>query len=217
MNTDAAIRQNMVATQVRTNKVTDPRIIAAMETVARERFVPSSLEAVAYVDHDLEIAPGRYLMSPMVFARLLQEAGIRGSDVVLDVGCGTGYSAAIIAGIAGAVVALESDPALAEQASELLTEFQVDNVVVVTGNLRAGHPGQAPYDVIVVNGAVETLPTSLTGQLAEGGRLVGVIVESGISSASLYLKQGGTLSRRVLFEAGAKILPGFEAPPAFTF
>lgn len=217
MNTDAAIRHNMVATQVRTNKVTDTRIIAAMEAVARERFVPSSLEAVAYVDHDLEITPGRFLMSPMVFARLLQAAGIGGNDVVLDVGCGTGYSAAVISDIAGAVVALESDAGLADQASELLTEFQVDNVVVVSGDLSAGYPDQAPYDVIVLNGAVEALPEALTGQLANGGRLVGVILEGGISSASLYLMQGETLSRRVLFEAGAKLLPGFEAPPEFTF
>ncbi len=217
MSTDAAIRRNMVATQVRTNKVTDSRIIAAMETVARERFVPASLEAVAYVDHDLEISPGRFLMSPMVFGRLLQAAGIGENDVVLDVGCGTGYSAAVISGIAGAVVALESDPGLADQASELLTEFQVDNVVVVSGDLSAGHPDQAPYDVIVVNGAVEILPETLTGQLADGGRLVAVIMEGGIGSASLYLMQGETLSRRAVFEAAARLLPGFEAPPAFTF
>jgi len=214
----AAVRHNMVENQIRPNRVTDPRVIEAMEAVPRELFVPKSLRGLAYIDEDLEVAPGRYLMEPMVMARLLQAAEIGPDDVVLDIGCATGYGPAVLARLATTVVGLESDPALAERATTLLAELGADSAAVVTGPLEAGYAAQAPYDVIVIEGAVEVVPEAITDQLAEGGRLVCVVAGRGtVGKLTAFLRLHGAISRRTEFDAAVPPLPGFQSPPRFEF
>jgi protein-L-isoaspartate(D-aspartate) O-methyltransferase len=212
-------RRSMVDSQLRTNKVTDPRLLTAFETVPRELFVEPALADVAYCDEDMPCGVGRWLMEPFVAARLLQSLGIGAGDVVLDVGCGTGYEAAIIAHLAATVVGLESDPALVARANALMTELAIDNAVIVEGDLVEGHSAQAPYDAIFVSGAVAEVPESLLGQLGEGGRLGAVCVTPGCQtgSATLFLRRGGVVSSRKLFDAAVPLLPGFEPKPGFVF
>lgn len=213
----APARLNMVEGQIRTNKVTDRRIVDAMAAVPREMFVPKSLKGVAYIDQAIRIASDRYLMEPMVLARLLQAADIGPEAVVLDLGCGTGYSTAILARLAAAVVALESDSTLADTATENLTELQADNTAVVTGKLPEGCPDQGPYDVAVIEGAIEQVPPAIIEQMAEGGRVVAVVNQDGIGRATLFIRQGDNLSGNVLFEAAVPPLPGFGRERGFVF
>jgi protein-L-isoaspartate(D-aspartate) O-methyltransferase len=211
-------RLHMVDSQVRPNKVTDPAIIEAMLAVARERFVPSSLRGIAYIDDDIPLGGGRYLMEPMVFGRLLQMAAIGRNDVVLDVGCGPGYASAVMARLAREVVALEEDAALARQAAGLVAELALRNVAVVEGRLAAGYAARAPYDVILVNGAVAAVPAEFVGQLADGGRLIAVVkAKSGMGGAVLMTRAGNAFGQRILFDAATPLLPGFAAPPGFEF
>lgn len=210
-------RQNMVLSQLEPSQVTDPLVTEAMAAVPREAFVPSHLTGVAYVDEDLEIAPGRYITEPMVFARLLQAAKVRPGDLVLDIGCGTGYSTAVLARLAATVVALESEPDLAARASETLARLAVDNAAVVTGPLAQGMAPQGPYDVILLAGAIPDLPVALSEQLADGGRLVAVIDEGGVGKATLFARHDGVVSGTVLFDAAIPTLPGFDRPGAFVF
>jgi protein-L-isoaspartate(D-aspartate) O-methyltransferase len=213
----AIARQHMVDSQVRTNRVTDERLIEAIRSLPRERFVPERARARAYVDDDVEIAPGRYLMEPMVTARLIQAAEAKADDMALVVGAGTGYAAALLARLAHTVVALESEPALAQRASAVFGELAIDNAVVVEGALNAGCARHAPYNVIYLDGAVEQVPAALTGQLAEGGRMVGVLLDRGVGRATLWIKTGTAVSHRVLFDANVAPLPGFAAPARFVF
>lgn len=218
-NTDfTAARINMVEGQIRPNKVTDFRLVDAFMNVPRELFVPKALRSIAYVDEDIQVAPGRFLMEPMVLARLLQEARIGTQDVVLNVGSGTGYSAAIIGRVAATVVALEADAALAAQATKTLQDISIDNAIVMQGPLQDGWPAQMPYDAIILDGAVAEVPPALLDQLNEGGRLVGVIIGTGgVGTARLYKKVGGVVSGRSLFDAAIRPLPGFEPKPVFEF
>jgi protein-L-isoaspartate(D-aspartate) O-methyltransferase len=214
----AAARFNMVESQIRPNKVTDPRVLRAISEVPRERFVPKKLMGIAYVDEDLAVAPGRYLMEPMAFARLLQDAAIQPGDIVLDIGCATGYSTAVLAKLAATVVAVESDPQLVERASTVLAELNVDNAVVVAGALEEGYAEQAPYDVILLGGAVEEVPRSITDQLGEGGRLMAVVTGgSRVGKGNLIHRVHGDLSGRVLFDAAVPPLPGFAVERGFVF
>lgn len=213
----ATSRRMMVDGQVRTNDVTDLRLIAALLEVPRERFVPRNLQPLAYLDRDLAVGPGRAMLKPMVLARLIQAAEIGEHDLVLDVGCATGYSAAVMARLADAVVALEEDPELARTANQVLAEVGASNVAVVTGSLTGGWPGQGPYDVIVLNGAVEVVPDALLAQLKDGGRVVAVVGGRPMAKATLYRASGGHVSARPLFDAAAPELPGFARPPAFVF
>jgi len=208
-------RFNMVETQIRPADVTDPQVLAAMNAVPRERFVPSAAVALAYADVPVQIAPGRYLLDPRSFAKLLQLAEIGPEDRVLDVGCGTGYSAAVLARLAGEVIALEQDADLVRVASGLLANA-VGKVEVVQGGLIEGVKGQAPYDVIFVNGAVEQVPESLLGQLAEGGRLV-TFLKDGQSRAWLFLKEKGQVGKRPDFDADVPVLAGFRKAVGFVF
>lgn len=208
-------RFNMVETQIRPADVTDPQVLAAMNAVPRERFVPSAAVALAYADVPVQIAPGRYLLDPRSFAKLLQLAEIGPEDRVLDVGCGTGYSAAVLARLAGKVIALEQDADLVRVASGLLANA-VGKVEVVQGGLIEGVKGQAPYDVIFVNGAVEQVPESLLGQLAEGGRLV-TFLKDGQSRAWLFLKEKGQVGKRPDFDADVPVLAGFRKAVGFVF
>jgi protein-L-isoaspartate(D-aspartate) O-methyltransferase len=213
----ALARQNMVDGQIRPNKVIDPTLIEALATVPRERFVPDRLRSIAYVDEDIRIGPDRWLMEPMVLARLLQVAEVERSDVVLDIGCASGYAAALLSRMANTVVALESEPELAAIASELLSELSADNVVVLEGSLEAGCPKQAPFNVILIEGAVETVPPAITAQLAEGGRLVTVMRGNGPGRATLMTRTGGVVSGRPAFDASVAWLPGFRMEPGFVF
>ncbi len=214
----AQARSNMIDSQLRTNKVTDTRVLEAFGAVPRERFLPEARAGVAYIDEDLEVAPGRYLMEPMVLARLLQAAQIEPDDIVLDVGCTTGYSSAILARLADTVVALESDPALCQRANETLQDLGIDNAVVVTGELTAGYEKQAPYNVMLLGGAVADLPAAILSQVAEGGRLVTVMAsQAHLGQAVLVGRNAGQASRRVLFDAAVPQLPGFVKEPGFVF
>lgn len=208
----------MVESQLRTNKVTDNRVLEAFEAVPRERFVPEAKSNLAYIDEDLAIGGGRYLMEPMVLARLLQAAEIGPGDVALDIGCGTGFASAVLARLAGTVVSLESESNLAARATALLEELGADNAVVVEGALAEGYAKQAPYDVILLGGSVGEVPAPIFDQLSDRGRLIAVLRdERGIGEASLFRRSGGSVSRRALFDAATPFLPGFEKESGFVF
>lgn len=214
----AQARQNMVDCQLRTNKLVHAALIGQFEQIPRERFVDEAVQSIAYVDEDVAMGNGRYLMEPMVLARVLQELSVGPTDVVLDVGCGTGYSSAVLSGLAATVVGLEVDTNLAARANDLLTDLAADNAVVVEGPLSAGYATQGPYDVILVGGAVSSVPPALTDQLAEDGRLAAIIDDgSGPGKAVLVIKKDGIVSHRVLFDASVPKLPGFEPKEEFVF
>ncbi|MGH6882236.1 MAG: protein-L-isoaspartate O-methyltransferase family protein, partial [Hypericibacter sp.] len=185
--------------------------------VPRELFVPRALKSVAYLDEDLQIAPGRYLMEPMVLGRLLHLAEVKASDQALVIGCGNGYSAAVLARFANSVVAVESDAALAQRAQELLAELGATNVSLVRGPLTAGHPAKAPYDVILIDGAVQEIPDPIAAQLSVGGRLVAVLQADGPGRAILATRTEAGLSQRVVFDCSVPPLPGFAKAPSFVF
>ena len=215
---DAAnARRLMVEGQVRTADVTDPELIAAMLTLPREQFVPPALAPLAYLDGDLPLGKGRALLKPMVLAKMIQAARIAPADRVLDVGCGTGYSSAVLGRLAAAVVALEVDADLARQAKANLAAVGADKVEVVVGPLAAGWPAGAPYDVILLNGATEVTPETLGRQLKPDGRLLCVHGGSPASKAVVYYPAEGRLVGRPAFDAAAPVLPGFAAEPAFVF
>ncbi|MDE0944033.1 MAG: protein-L-isoaspartate O-methyltransferase [Alphaproteobacteria bacterium] len=217
MQDNATARLNMVNNQLLTNKLTDDRVTQALLSVPRENFVPKALRGVAYVDEDIALGGGRYLMEPMAFARLIQAANIGPDDVVLDIACGTGYSTAVLAQLAATVVGLEADEDAVAGAEAQLSALEVDNAAIVTGVLADGCAEQGPYDVIFVNGAVTTAPSAYTGQLTEGGRLVVVEREGQSSRAVIYTNRKGLISRRELFDAMIPLLPGFQAVEAFQF
>lgn len=218
----ASARMKMVDSQLRTEAVTDYDILSVMGRIPREQFVPAQQRALAYVDTDIPVTSAgngvpRYLMEAAPFARLLQLAEIDKGDLVLDVGCGSGYSAAVLASLANFVVALESDADLAAQARANLAAVGVDNAKIVSGTLDAGHAAEGPYDVIFVDGAVEVLPATLFAQLREGGRLVAVIGYGRAAMATLYTKSEAQIGRRMAFNADVRPLPGFRKPEAFVF
>jgi protein-L-isoaspartate(D-aspartate) O-methyltransferase len=213
----ATARRHMVDGQVRTADVTDLRILAAMLEIPRENFVPSSAAGLAYLDLDLAVgeAGARRLLKPMVLAKLLHAANVASSDRVLDVGCSTGYAAAIFSRIAGQVIALEQDSGLAQTARAALASQS--NVNVVSGPLIAGWPQGAPYDVILLEGATEIAPHNFLGQLKDGGRLVCVLGSGPAAKAMLYCRSGEELGGRPIFDASAAVLPGFARAPVFAF
>lgn len=219
----AAARRMMVDGQVRTSDVTDLRIIAAMLELPRERFVPESRADLAYLDLDVAVgAPtaggaARCLLKPMVLAKLVQAAAVKAGDHVLDVGCASGYSSALLARLARSVVALEEDPELVRFARDALGAVGADNVTVVAGPLTQGWQAAAPYDAILLNGATEVAPEALCRQLKDGGRLVAVVGRAPASRAMLYRAVKGDVSGWPIFDAAAPLLPGFAAPAEFVF
>jgi protein-L-isoaspartate(D-aspartate) O-methyltransferase len=208
-------RFNMIEAQIRTNDVTDVRIHAALDAVARELFVPEESRAIAYADVPVEIAPGRYLLDPRSFGKALQLVDVRAEERVLDVGSGTGYSAAVLARLAHQVVALEEDPGLARTASERLAT--VANVEVAHALLAEGLQAGGPYNVIFVNGAIEIEPHALLSQLEEGGRLIAFRQAGPQGRAVLYVKEHGQIGRRDAFDATVPLLPGFKKKVGFVF
>lgn len=216
-------RRNMIDSQLRPNGVNDRRVLGALLAVPRERFVPARRRTLAYIDEDLVVreaaagAPARYLMEPMAFARLVMLADVRAGDLVLDVGCATGYSAAVLAQLADSVVGLDDDAELAAAAEAALVELGVANAAVVAGPLAEGYASQAPYDAIVLEGAVETIPQALFAQLRDGGRLVGVVQDGPVGRATLFQSVEGNISSRVAFNVSVRPLPGFQRPLAFAF
>lgn len=215
----AEARRQMVLTQLRPNKVIDEQLIAAMAALPREQFVPKAYRGVAYMDEDVAVAPGRYLMEPMVLARLLQEAEIQSGEVALVVGSGTGYELGVLARLCSTVIGLEADAALAQQASQTLQALDIDNTAIVEGALKDGLAKQGPFNLILLAGAVPEIPAALPAQLADGGRLVGVVRPAGapIGQAVLVKRSGDLFPQRVLFDAGTPLLPGFERPAGFVF
>ena len=213
----AAARQTMVATQIRTGAVTDPLVIAAIGAVARELFVPETRRSVAYVDEDLSIGKGRFLMEPLVLARLLQLADVQPADRALVVGAGTGYAAAVLSRMAANVVALESEPELANTAARALAAAGAGNVKVVTGDLTAGHAAGGPYDVILIAGAVSDVPMQIKQQLADEGRLVTVLRDGPVGRGVLVERVGASYGLRDSFDAVTPVIPGFAKKSGFVF
>lgn len=212
-------RQKMIDSQLRPLDVTSPELLEAMRDLPRERFVPAEGIAIAYLDRDVPLPDlhGRSLLKPVVLARLIQAALVAKTDRALVVGCATGYSAAVLSRLAGEVVALEEDTALVRKAREALGAVGAGNVTVVTNPLKDGWPAGAPYDVIIVDGAMAVEPETLVRQLKEGGRLVGILGSGGAGIGMLYRVDRGEVSACPVFNAAAPTLPGFEKPAAFVF
>jgi len=213
-----AARTHMIESQLRPNKVTDQRVLGAFAGIRRELFVPEHLRQVAYIDEDLPLGGGRYLMEPMVAARLLQAAAVARGDTALVVGAGTGYEAVLTSVLARSVVALEEDPELARRARATLVEHGIASVSIVEGSLALGYRSRGPYDAILFGGAVVEVPVEVSSQLAEEGRLVAVVRRGDtIGRATLMIQTGGFFARRVIFDAATPLLPGLLPKPAFVF
>ena len=214
-------RQKMVDGQVRPSDITDSRIIDAMLAVPREAFVPQHRRALAYLDLDLDVSEGesakRFLIKPVVTAKMLQAAEIGETDNVLVVGCATGYAAAVVAQLGCRVTATESDPTLAAKAQEILAGLGLANVTVRAAAAADGDATAAPFDVIVLNGATEITPDGLYQQLKEGGRLVGVFATTQPPRATIVTRSHDEFGNRALFDAVVPVLPGLERLPAFVF
>ena len=216
----ADARTMMVDTQIRTESVTDYNVIRAMGEVPRERFVPARAKPFAYTDADIVVKEDghrRGMMRPATLARLIQAAEIAPSDFVLVIGSASGYSAAVIAGLATSVIALESDEELAGEASSTLMDLGVGNVAGVTGPLDAGYASEGPYDVIFLDGSVEAVPDGLFAQLKEEGRLVAIIGHGRASPAMVFTKTDDDIGSLPVFDAFAPPLPGFAKPKVFVF
>jgi protein-L-isoaspartate(D-aspartate) O-methyltransferase len=233
MKEDAAVadfgtqRLNMVESQVRPSDVTDRHLMRAMRDLPREQFLPDWARAVAYADEDVpveRVAPGkaaRCLLAPRTLAKLIQAAEVKEGDRVLDIACATGYSTAVLAALGAAVTALESDAALAGMANHCLAAALIANATIVTGPLAQGWSQGAPYDAIIVNGAVPEVPQPLLAQLKDGGRFVAIVTGgvagAGLGSAWVYVRRGASFGSRAMFDAGAPVLPGFARLAGFAF
>lgn len=217
----AIARSRMIDSQLRTESVTDYGVLNVMGAVPREQFVPAQQRALAYLDRDVPLTAAgeasRYLMEAAPFARLVQLAAVQSTDHVLDVGCATGYSTAVLARLAGSVVGLESDATLAAQATDALRRLGAANATVVVGPLAAGHAAGAPYDVIIIEGSVDTVPEALFAQLKDEGRLVAVVGRGLSASATVFTKSEGQIGDRIAFNADVRPLPGFANPEVFVF
>lgn len=216
----AAVRRSMVDGQLRPNKITDERILTAMENLPRELFVPAAAAALAYIDEDVAVAPGRFLMEPMILGRLVQELGIRPTDRVLEIGCNTGYGTLLLSLLAKEIWALDYDAGMistVEQNAKILGR----SIKTTCSPLAQGLPDQAPFAAIFVHGAVAQVPDAWGAQLAEDGRMAVVVTEGNaaalVGKARLYRKTGGRLAFKTLFDVNVNFLPGFEPKPQFNF
>jgi protein-L-isoaspartate(D-aspartate) O-methyltransferase len=213
----AAARTAMVDTQVRPSDVTSLPIIEAMLWAPRELFAPKSKRDIAYVGEHVDLGNGRAMLDPRVFAKMIDAAKIGPDDLVMDVGCGMGYSTAVISRLAAAVVAVEEHAQMVEQASATLSNLSADNAMVQQGDLAAGDPDDGPFDVIFINGAIQSEPQALLAQLKDGGRLVAIWMDGPLGQCRVWLKTGEAVAARRVFDATAPVLDAFAAQPAFTF
>lgn len=208
-------RITMVDNQIRTTDVTSYSVLKAFLAVPREAFVPDAVKPIAYIDNDIEVAPGRYIVAASPLAKLLQMAAITRDDAVLEIGCCTGYTAALLSHLAGGVATIDSDATLAEQAKTTLAGY--DNVVVATGEMAKGYSDEAPYDIIFISGAVEEVPAALFDQLRDGGRLIAVVGHGTAAFATLFTKESAGVSATPQFNASIPALPGFTKAKEFVF
>ena len=215
------LRRNMVDCQLRPNDITDLRILEAMDTVPREAFVPEALKPVVYADKEVELVGRlesrgpRSMLTPITLATLVQMADIQKDDFVLDIGCLSGYSSAVLASLADSVIAVETVPDMAKQAGSILSDLQIVNVAVVEGGLAQGQAAQGPYDAILINGAVEAVPEELLSQLKDGGRLVTVMMENGFGRAVCFVRTGGVVGSSSQTDLPAPLLSEFVAVQEF--
>ncbi len=216
------LRRNMVDCQLRPNDITSLRILEAMDQVPRELFVPDVQQSTSYADREIQLVSRdesrgpRSMLTPMALGSLLEVADIKPTDYILDVGCLTGYSSAVLAHLAESVVAVEAVPEMVKKATDILSDLEIVNVAVVEGGLAQGQANQGPYDVILVNGAVEQIPAALTDQLKDGGRLVTVVIENGYGRAERFVRTGGVVSSVSLRDLSAPILSDFSLVPEFS-
>ena len=215
----AKARRNMVDSQILPNRVIDERVIAAFEELPREQFLPSSRAGLAYADESILIEDDRYLMQPMVLARLLEILDVRETDVALCIGCASGFAVAALAHLVDTVVAVESNDEMRQKAESTLGGLGIDNVAIVDGELSKGHPSEAPVDVILIDGAVNEVPRALAEQLADGGRLAAVEMPSGhtMGRGVIVTRYGQSINKRDVFDASEPLLPGFEKEVEFAF
>lgn len=211
----AKLRTMMVDTQVRPSDVTKFPIIEAMLTVARENFVPAAQREAAYVGEHVALGNGRAVLDPRVLAKMLDILNIQNDELVLDIGAGLGYSSAVIARMAQAVIAIEEDETLAQDAVSALSDAGADNVVVEAAALATGAPQHGPYDVVVLQGAVEAIPAEILDQVKEGGRICTIFLEGPLGIVRIGYKLNAEITWRDAFNATAPVLPGFEADRAF--
>lgn len=211
-------RAVMVESQLRTNRIDDPAVLQAMSKIPRERFLPKALHGVAYADEDLVLPDGQFLIEPLVLARLLQAAAVKADDIVLVVGCGTGYVAAVAAQLGATVISVLTDQSMVERVQPVLDDLEADSVVTsIASDPMAGDSGQAPFDVIVIVGAVESIPTTLSSQLGEGGRLTAILGRGHVGKGVLATKMEDVLAERVLFDARIPPLSGVARATEFAF
>ncbi|WP_417270199.1 protein-L-isoaspartate O-methyltransferase family protein [Celeribacter sp.] len=209
------LRTTMVDTQVRPSDVTKFPIIQSMLTVPREAFVPADKRSAAYVGEHLDLGHGRVVLDPRVLAKMLDDLDIQSDELVLDIGAGLGYSSAVMSHMAEAVIAVEEDPEMAAAAAKNLMEAGVDNVVVETAALAEGAPQHGPYDVVILQGGVESLPDAILSQVKSGGRIVCIFIEGALGIVRMGYNIDGEINWRASFNATAPVLPGFEAEKAF--
>jgi len=215
MADSSILRTTMVDTQVRPHDVTKFPVLDAMLRVPRENFVPDTARGLAYVDGSVPLTADRHLLEPRVIGKMLDVLDITPQDLVLDIGCGMGYTTALLARLAEAVIAVEEDDDLAREAEAALTAQEADNAMVVTAPLASGSARHGPYDVIAVFGAVAEIPAGLLNQLKDGGRIMAIFMDGAVGEARIGRKLDGVMSWRMAFNATAPILPGFDRAPVF--
>jgi len=213
----SAARAHMVESQIRTSDVTDLALLGAFRSVSRENFVPKAQMALAYGDAHIKLDENRIMLRPRDFAKMVQAADIQPTDIVLDVACARGYSTAILAQLADTVVGLETNEDCVSRATELLVAADVTNAAIVKGELKSGASEHGPFDVIFINGAVSAVPKTWLGQLANNGRLICLVQNGPVGHVTIFQKTGDVVGERIVFDASAPHLTGFEARPEFVF
>ena len=213
----AAARQHMINSQIRTNDVTDPAILASFRAVPREIFVPIAQRSLAYSDVHIKTDDGRYLIRPRDFSKMVDAANIMPTDIVLDIACGRGYSSAILAALCETVLGLDDNDEHVQHATDLLNKANISNAAIVKGDLKSGAREHGPFDVIMVSGSVAEVPKTWLDQLANGGRLVAVIQNGPVGRVTVYTRVGDAVGERVVFDASVPMLSGFQPSQEFVF
>ena len=218
MNYELA-RKNMVENQIRANKVTDTKIIDAFSNVEREIFVPESYREISYNDEDIRLSRNRFMMKPMILARLFQSLSLNGNENILHIGSNSGYASAILSQLCHAVISIESDKKLYEKSINIFSEIGFDNVVPLHGSMEVGVPKESPFDVIFIEGALEEKPKALFDQLNNNGKLVVVLKPSNVNigKANLFFKLNNEIGNEILFDAQVTKLSIFKSKPKFNF